>query len=234
MRVILRAAALLALLLPTGCRGPTATIGELGFPMFADVVGPETKFERPDPRQTSGMDAFPERADPEGDHYLAVRYMPLSSDTTIAIEFKARARSRPGLDKLALAVYPATRTEAERFSVSGTLPAGIGAPIAEAVGGDRDETGGLTLAVLFPRAAVPEGTERLIVPSLAQYEDGWIYVRFYQTAVPAPIKLVTPEEMEALRGATPPEAAPADGGAAGEPAAPTAPEAEPAPADEPQ
>lgn len=227
MRVILRAAALLALLLPTGCRGPTATIGELGFPMFADVVGAETKFERPDPRQTNGMDAFPEQADTKGDHYLAVRYMPLSSDTTIAIELKARARSTPRLDKLALAIYPATRTEAERFSVSGTLPAAVGAPIAEAVGGELDEAGWLTLAVLFPRSDVPEGTERLIVPSLAQFEDGWIYVRFYQTAVPAPIKVLTPDEMEAFQGGP----APAEGGG-GEPAAPE-PEAEP-PADEPQ
>ncbi len=226
-----RAPLLLLLVIPAlaGCRGPTATIGEHGFPVFAEVVGADAQLERPDPKQTQGLDAFGERVDKSADHRFAVRFWPLSSEEKVAVEVKARADGNLQIGELAMAAYPVTRTEAERFRMRGVLPDPAAEPIAFARGGEQDGEGSISLILIFPRDAIPEGTERLALPTLARFDDGWVHVRFYQTAVPEPLRRLSSEEVEAFKKRAAEAAAQAAQEAppaAEEPAAPAATEPE--------
>ena len=46
------------LLTAAGCAGPTATIRELGHPVFEPVVGASSRFARAEKQRLGGLDAY--------------------------------------------------------------------------------------------------------------------------------------------------------------------------------
>lgn len=235
---------LLVCLLPlcAGCAGPTFTIRELGQPAFEPLLGSE-RLEGLEEEQTKGFDAFdPARVEDEGDHRLALRFWPLGDATLIAIEVRARGLGRLRLSDLAAAIYPATLAEASAFEAQGTLPAGE--PLVYSQESERDGESRV-LVLRLPRDQVPPGCEAFAVPVLSRFEDGWVHVQFYRTAIPEPLRRETPEEAQrraaanapqAQEGPAPPAEGPAESPASpAEGPAPASPEAEQAaPASAPQ
>lgn len=223
-------APLLALAL-CGCAGPTYTISELGQPAFEPLLG-ATRLERVEGEQTKGFDVFdPNRVEDDGNHRLGMRFWPLGDAEEVAIEVRGYALGGLYLSDLAAAVYPATRSESLEFEASGRLPA------ASSILYSADsevEQGNRVLLLRFPRSALPPGCEALVVPVLARFEDGWVHVQYYKTAIPEPLRRESPEEAAArakAAGAPPGEPTPTAPGEAPLPApsseAPAAPPPEP-------
>ena len=217
-----------------GCAGPTFTVRELGQPAFEPLLGSE-RLERIEEEQTKGFDAFdPARVEDDGDHRLALRFWPLGDATLIAFEVRARGLGRLRLSDLAAAIYPATLAEASAFEVQGTLPAAE--PLVYGQESERDGESRV-LVLRLPREQVPPGCEALVVPVLSRFEDGWVHVQFYRTAIPEPLRRETPEEAQRRADAGPPgaveapappaEGAPAQPEAAPETADPEAPDPSP-------
>lgn len=191
-----RALALAPLLLSlSACAAETYTIRELGHPQFEQVVGADTRFERVPEPQRGQLDAFPERADREGDHRFLHAIVPIGTEEDVYLEVRAARRPPTGLplQSLTVAVYALDGRQAEAFGATGALPAAE-EPITVVTTREKDD-GILALLVRLPRAAIPEGTERLAFPILVQFEDGWIHLLFYRTGVPAAVREIDPSEL---------------------------------------
>ena len=177
-----------------GCAGPTATIRELGQPAFEPLLG-QIRLERVSEPQTGGFDVFdPDTAQKGSDHRIGLRFWPLADSETIAIEIRSRSLGKLRLRDLAAAVYPATRSQCQDYQATGNLPA------LEPVlytSDSKDDRGGRILTMTFPRSSLPKGTTNLAVPVLLRFEDGWVRVQYYSTAVPEPLRRETPEAAEA-------------------------------------
>ena len=186
------------MLLASGCSSQTYSISELGHPAFGELVGNETEFERPDPKQRMGLDAYTSDMESDGDHPFGISFWPAGTQDKIGLEVRARAKSNLVLDHLAAAVFPVTQSEASRFEISGQLPDNS-TPIAYSSKSEVDAEDNVILTLIFERAAVPEGTEKLAIPTLARFEDGWIHIKYYSTVVPNVIKGLTKEEVEQFR-----------------------------------
>lgn len=183
------------LLLAVGCAGPQGTISELGHPEFEPHLGStvyELASEEPQPK---GFDAFdPETVQDEADHRLALSFLPMADEEQTAIEIRAQVVGGLPLRDLVAAVYPTTRTGCQAFEVKGALPPCE--PIF--VSSDSKPTRkGRVLTMIFPRSAIPPGTLGFAIPILLRFEDGWIRVQYYQTAVPEPLRRESPEAAEA-------------------------------------
>lgn len=185
-----RLLALAGLLQLAGC-AQTYTIRELGYPAFEPVTGAETRFARPDPEQVQGLDAYPDTADRERPHRFVISPVPIGNELAVCVEI--RAVGKPGsvpVTALAGLVYPLDPSGAGAFRLRGTLPPGV-EPLCFAQSRERDGADGpVVLQLVFPREALPPGVERLAVPILAQFEDGWIHVRYFDTPVPMPVPLL--------------------------------------------
>ncbi len=183
------------LLLLAGCSGPQGTISELGQPEFAAQLGNtvyELASEEPQPR---GFDAFDSATvQDEADHRLALSFLPMADEEQTAIEIRAQVVGGLPLRDLAAAVYPATRAECQAFESSGALPKSE--PIFSS-SDSKATSKGRVLTMFFPRSATPPGTQGFAIPILLRFEDGWIRVQYYQTAVPQPIRRESPEAAEA-------------------------------------
>ncbi|MCO5166814.1 MAG: hypothetical protein M9894_10670 [Planctomycetes bacterium] len=192
-----RALALAPLLLSlSACAAETYTIRELGHPQFEQVVGAEARFQRVPEPQRGQLDAFPERADLEGDHRFLHTIIPMGTEEDVYLDVRAARRPPTGLplESLTVAVYALDARQAEAFGVAGQLPAPE-QPITVVTTREKEE-GVLALLVRLPRSAIPEGTERLAFPILVQFEDGWIHLLFYRTGVPAAVPTIDPSELE--------------------------------------
>lgn len=201
-----------ALALAAGCNTPSMTIRELGHPAFESVVGKETLFARPNPNQRTGLDAFTQDVEDDANHRFEISFWPTANEKKIVLEVRAAARGRLQLSTLASAAFAVTRRQALRFEAIGELP-DPAHPIAISTKTEFNEKGGATLYLFFDRAAIPEGTEWLAIPTLARFKDGWISILFYETAIPTPMKLPPPPSEGAEA-----EKAPSSGG---EPSPPT-------------
>ncbi len=188
----------LGLLLLSGCSSQSYSIRELGHPAFEEVVGKETEFERADPSQRMGMDAYTSDVEDDADHSFGVSFWPAGTKDKIGLEVRARSKSSLGLDRLAVAVFAVSQSEASRFDVTGQLP-DAASPIAYSSKSEVDEDDNVILTLVFKRDAVPAGTEKLAIPTLAQFEDGWIHIKYYSTVVPNVIRPLTKEEVEQLK-----------------------------------
>jgi hypothetical protein len=191
-------AGLPALLLVAGCSGPSYTIAQLGHQVFEPAVGKDTLFERADPNQRGNLDAFPEEASDDADHRFLVSFLPAGSEERVGVEVRAHVKGKLGFRLLASAAYPLSRQEAARFSATGELPKGA-EPLGVETESEEDEVGWRVLHLIFDRKKIPAGAEMLAVPTLAQFKDGWISVRFYTTRVPEPLKMLTAEEIKQFR-----------------------------------
>lgn len=169
-----------------GCSGPTHTIRELGHPAFEEVVGASTRYERPAPKERNGLNAFTEGVDDDAKHLLEMRFLPVATKEKIGLEIKARPMAGLRLRTMAAAVFAVSRQEGQAFVARGALPAPE-QPILVQTKFKQDKQGWMVVQLIFKRSAVPPGKE-LAVPALVQFTDGWIYVRFYRTGVPAPMK----------------------------------------------
>jgi hypothetical protein len=176
------------LLLSVGCNTPSLTIRDLGHPAFEEVVGAETLFARPALDQRLGLDAFTSDVDEGANHKFVVSFWPTANKDKIGLQVRAAGVGHLELAKLAVAAFPVTRQQALRFEAIGELPDPLH-PIAVSTKTERDENGGATLYLFFERSAIPAGTEWLAIPTLAQFKDGWIHIRFYETAIPTPMTL---------------------------------------------
>ncbi|MGE0712414.1 MAG: hypothetical protein AB7N76_32865 [Planctomycetota bacterium] len=179
----------LAALLLCGCGGPTRTVRELGHPEFERYVGAQTAFRRPDERQIKGLDAYPpDTVDGDADHGFFITIWPTGDAEQVWIGIEVQPRGELPLKQLVAAVFPATAQEAASFEVDGRLPQGAEPLLVadEPIRGGR----GMAVKMLFDRAKLPAGKDHLAIPTLTQFEDGWINIRFYKTKVPA-----TPQEL---------------------------------------
>lgn len=192
---------LLGLLL-AGCGGPQLTIRELSYPVFEQVVGAETRYERADPAQVQGLDAFPDQAEGDGDHRMHVNYWPGGDEERVVVVVTAKAKGSLPLGRLAGAVYPVSHAEAQTFARTGALPDPGAKPLCFSGQSELDEAGQRELRLELTRADVPPGTPFLAVPVLAEFKDGWIHVAFYRTMVPQPMKFLSEEELEDLKRRT--------------------------------
>jgi hypothetical protein len=225
---------LVCLALPLGACAQTATIRELGHPAFEPVVGAETRFELLDGAQKGELLAYPDTVRMEEDHRWIFGAIPTGTADHVLLEIRAAARPPSGLPlaKLAAAIYPLTLAQAAEFSRTGALPAPE-SPVAfewtsehETLPNDQRV---MILNLRVPRAALPPDADRLAATILAQLEDGWVHVRFYQTGVPVP---QTDPTEQAPATEPPADQAPAAEPPAGEPPAGEPPAGEP-PVDEP-
>ncbi len=182
-------------LLLAGCGGPSQTLRQLGHPAFEEVVGKDTLYSRADPEQRMGMDAYTGDVDSDGDHSFIISFWPAGTEEKIGLEVRARGKGQLNLESLAAAVFPITRQQAQRFEAIGELPDPSATPIAFSGASEQDESGNTVLYLFFLRSAIPAGTEWLAIPTLARFADGWIHVRYYETAIPEAMKLrVLPPE----------------------------------------
>jgi hypothetical protein len=190
-----RAALGLLLLVAAGCSGPQGTISQLGQPAFEPILGAtvyELASEEPQPK---GFDAFdPATVQDDADHRLALSFLPMADEEQTAIEIRAQVVGGLPLRDLAAAVYPATRANCQAFESRGALPEG--APIFTA-SDSKATSKGRVLTMIFPRSSIPAGTLGFAIPILLRFEDGWIRVQYYQTAVPEPLRRESPEAAEA-------------------------------------
>jgi len=190
-----RVALAASLLLAAGCSGPQGTITELGQPVFEAQLGKtvyELASEEPQPK---GFDAFDSATvQDEADHRLALSFLPMADEEQTAIEIRAQVVGGLPLRDLAAAVYPATRAECQAFESTGALPQGE--PLYTS-SDSKATSKGRVLTMFFPRSTTPAGTEGLVIPILLRFEDGWIRVQYYQTAVPQPLRREAPEAAEA-------------------------------------
>jgi hypothetical protein len=216
-------------MLASGCSSPTLTMTDLGQPVFTDVVGADARYERVDPKQTGGLDAYPATADADADHRMSLTFWPGSTPEKVGIEVKAKARGKLPLKRIAAAVYPVSHGEAQRFARKGTLPDPTATPLGFSAESEPDETGWRVLAVVFPRESIPPGTAFLAVPVLSEFKDGWVHLSYYKTMIPEPMKFLSPEEVEQLEA----ERAQGDGQAAGSPSASTTDASAPTKAEDP-
>ncbi len=189
--------ACLALLLVSGCSSQTYSIRELGHPAFESIVGRETAFERADPKQRQGLDAFTGDVQDEGDHRLTVRFSPVGSEDKIGLEIRARAKGKLPLQRLAAAVFAVSRQESSTFAVTGVLP-DSSAPIAFSGEYEQDEDGWINLILIFERKAIPEDAEWLAISTLSQFADDWIRINFLGTMIPAVTRPLTKEDVEQI------------------------------------
>lgn len=216
-----------------GCSGPQGTISEFGQPAFQPLLG-DTRYElASEEPQPKGFDAFdPATVQDEADHRLALSFLPMADQEQTAIEIRAQVVGGLPLRDLAAAVYPSSRAECQAFESAGTLPASEPLFVAS---DSKPTSKGRVLTMIFPRSSIPQGTLGFAIPILLRFEDGWIRVQYYQTAVPEPLRRESVEAAEArakqeLREAFEAKrAAEAEQAPAEESASPTAP-AESAPA----
>lgn len=199
-----------AVLLTTGC-AETRTLGELGHPEFADVVGAETRFQRADPKQEGALDVFPSTVEDEASHEFTLESVPVGVADRVGFELKAKPKGHLPIERVAVRAFAVSRTEGEAFKLTGKLP-NPGAPLPARVEAARQEDGTQEVALVIERVDIPKGTERLAIPILVRFKDGWIHVSFYETGVPAVARALTPEEIEELKrqqAGEPPPAGPA-------------------------
>ena len=187
----------LVLLLVSGCSSQTYSIRELGHPAFEPVVGKETAFQRADEKQRQGLDAFTSDVESDGDHSFLVSFWPAGTEERVGLEIRARAKGKLSLEKLAAAVFAVSRQESSAFSVTGALPDSA-APIAFTGESEEDDDGNIVLTLIFERNAIPEDAEWLAIPTLAQFKDGWIHIKYYETTIPDVTKLPTKEDVERM------------------------------------
>lgn len=187
----------LALLLLSGCSSQTYSIRQLGHPAFEPVVGKETAFERADPKQRQGLDAFTRDVEDDGDHSFLISFWPAGTEGKIGLEVRARAKGKLPLERLAAAVFAVSRQDSSTFSVTGELP-DPNASIAFSAKSKVDEDGNTILTLIFDRKAIPEEAEWLAIPTLTQFADGWIHIKYYETTIPEVTKLPTKEEVEQM------------------------------------
>lgn len=138
-----------------------------------------------------------------------MRFLPAGSRKDIGIEIHARSVGKGGLsvESITAAVFAVTPQEGQAFQVKGKLPPGAKPLEATLIKRPKDKDGWNVLWIRFPRTIIPSGKE-LAIPALVRYSDGWIYVRFYRTGVPAPLPVMTPEQMKQrakLDGKAPPK-----------------------------
>ena len=172
---------LLVVPLLAGCRGESFTIRQLGHPAFDEVVGAETRYWQVDPKQERGMDVYPEGIDEDANHGFLVRFWPLGTLDQVILKVTARPKGRLALKRLAMAAFPVTRQEAQTFERFGTLPAAdqplkVSTEVTE-------EDGWLVQFLTLDRSEIPAKTVKLAIPTLAEFADGWIYVRYYHTSL---------------------------------------------------
>ncbi|RMG07722.1 MAG: hypothetical protein D6731_23120 [Planctomycetota bacterium] len=190
----------------SGCAAPRHSIADLGFPAFSEHLGTEARYTLAAEDQRGSLDAYPPQADDDADHRYVLSFLPAGSEERVGIEVRAHVKGKLGFRRLLAAAYPVSNREAGRFAQGGSLPQGR-SPLAISSESREDEAGWRILHLVLPRDRLPADCEALAVPTLAEFKDGWISVRFYTTRVPEPIKLLSAEELEALRrrvgGATP-------------------------------
>lgn len=178
-----------------GCAGPQGTISEFGQPAFEPVLGTtllERASEEPQPK---GFDAFdPGPVQTDADHRLVLSFRPMADEVDTSVEIFAQGQGELRLQDLAAAVYPATRAECQTFEATGVLPAGKPVFFSRA---SKATAKGRVLTMIFPRTAVPAGTAGFAIPILVRFEDGWVRVQYYRTAVPQPLRRESPEAAEA-------------------------------------
>jgi hypothetical protein len=208
------------LTLPLCACADTGTIRDLGRPEFEEVVGKDTRFTRPDEKQVGSFDAYPATADPKLDHNWVFMFLPAGSPDTVAVQVRAAAKTTGNpLTDLAGAVYPLTQEQIPDYRRTGKVP---GEPLANKVTSapSDPEKGVYELIIELPRASIPQGTDKLAVPLLARFKDGWVSVHLSLTGVPAPVPEepppgeappTPPATPPAGDGSTPPPA-PANGG----------------------
>lgn len=158
------------------------TIRELGRPEFEDLVGKDTKFQRADLGQEGGLDAIPSTAKDEADHRF---HGPVVKIEGTADAVKIDIRVKPRATKLVLlapAAFPLAKEAFEGFAAKGTLAPST--PLARVVERAVHEEGVLHAVLEVKRADIPAGIEMLAVPSLLQFEDGWVHIDFLVIKIP--------------------------------------------------
>jgi hypothetical protein len=159
------------------------TVRELGQPWFEDLLGKDTKFQRADLGQEGGLDAIPSTAQDQADHRFhgpVVKAEGTKEHVKVDIRVKPREMK---LTLLAPAAFPLSKEAFEAFAAKGTLPQGA-TPIQRVVERTVHEEGVLHALLTVRRADLPPGTEMLAVPSLLQFEDGWVHIDFLVIKVP--------------------------------------------------
>lgn len=185
MRLALRAAPLL-LLLPLAACAETHTIRQLGHPEFEAYVGADTRLEKVDEPSPRSLDAFPATASDSVDHGFRMRVVPWGTEDEVYLYVQAVPKERRlKLRRLAVAAYGLSEEQARAFERTGALPDPTAAFAHYESQEPPDEAGALELGFKYPRSAIPPGTERLAMPILTQFEDGWINIYFHQTIIPS-------------------------------------------------
>jgi hypothetical protein len=190
-----RLAAAAMLTAPLVACAETRTIRGHGFPAFEEVAGPATPYRRADDREVEGRNLVSEGA-ADGPHKIFMTITPFGTDADVLLEVRAKAQdvSASKVELVAVAAHPLAFAQIGPYRRDGVLPSAA-APLAVQSTTTQNEEGVVKLIFKMPRSAIPPGTERLAMPILVRYADGWVYVRFYETGIPAPVPDLDPATM---------------------------------------